>query len=122
MSITSPRLGARVSYEDMANPLRVGTVNGRRVTRWGTDWLVTWDAPEPGDHRRSWTDLRQHGWREVDQERPVLCPACHGTGAFGEAQDAFSGVWATIDCGLCDGDGEVAPRTAERWLAAQATL
>lgn len=65
MMVEGPRVGDRVSYEDMANPRRVGAVVslrpvvilGRTI---GTDYEVRWDG---GGETIS--DLRQHGWKRV---------------------------------------------------------
>lgn len=48
----------RVSYEDMANPRRYGTVVECLESVWGVEWRVRWDD---GDETVS--DLRQRGWR-----------------------------------------------------------
>ena len=50
--------GSRVSYEDMANPRRYGTVVGVDYTTWGRQLAIRWDD---GDHTT--TDGRQAGWR-----------------------------------------------------------
>ena len=61
----------RVSYEDVANPRRHGTVvevvpvmlvaftrSGRAMVPAGNEYLVRWD-----DGTETVSDLRQHGWR-----------------------------------------------------------
>ena len=66
---TGIQVGTKVSYEDMANPRRVGTVAA--ITRWGScqgveqvgvggsvEYRVEWD--EGGS---DYSDLRQRGWR-----------------------------------------------------------
>lgn len=55
---TKAEPGDRVSYEDMANPLRSGTIGEVVETEWGTAFLVVFG---PGE--AAWTDLRQRGWR-----------------------------------------------------------
>jgi hypothetical protein len=52
------RIGERVSYEDMANPLARGTIADIDVSQWGVQYVIAWDSG-----RISTSDLRQHGWR-----------------------------------------------------------
>ena len=60
MPLTAPAvIGDRVSYSDMANPLREGTVTEVKSSVWGTDYCVTWDDAEDGV---CWSDLQQAGW------------------------------------------------------------
>lgn len=56
MAVESPTVGTRVSYEDVANPKRVGTVAGEGVG----EWRVVWD-----DGDVTFSDLRQSGWKKV---------------------------------------------------------
>lgn len=75
-------VGDRVSYEDMANPLRVGTVTEINVSVWGTDYRVEWDAEFQqatafGPDAGTVSDLRQHGWRFVLSENDrAVAVAC----------------------------------------------
>lgn len=59
--------GARVSYEDMANPYREGTiVEVRRFDpTGGYQYRIFWDGDEtrPGD--ADWSDCRQAGWKVI---------------------------------------------------------
>lgn len=57
---TSVKVGDRVSYDDMANPRRVGTV----IAQVGNEWRVLWDD-EAGTRSHTVSDLRQHGWNLV---------------------------------------------------------
>lgn len=53
------QVGDRVSYEDAANPRRVGVVVA--VLRgWGVEYRVRWD-----DGTSTVSDLRQAGWRRA---------------------------------------------------------
>lgn len=69
METTKIQVGTRVSYEDMANPRRSGTIAG--ITRWGhsqgveqvgiggqAEYRIEWD-----DGASDYSDLRQGGWR-----------------------------------------------------------
>lgn len=58
---TARTIGARVSYGDVANPRRVGTVIDTDTSAWGTQYVVRWDHAPEGPH--SWSDLRQAGWQ-----------------------------------------------------------
>ena len=62
------RLNDRVTYQDMANPRREGTVTEIKTSRWGTEYRVTWDKADDGF---TWTDLRQPGWTHTWHEHPV---------------------------------------------------
>ncbi len=63
MSIEAPQVGQRVAYEDMANPRRVGTITDREDE---LGWRVVWDDKADDEcEGETWSDLRQHGWREV---------------------------------------------------------
>ena len=46
----------QLSYEDMANPFRVGTVVEHRAG----EFRIVWDDEDGGE---TWSDLRQAGWR-----------------------------------------------------------
>lgn len=55
--------GARVSYEDQANPRRVGEIVGPKQGLHHNpmdEWLVRWE-----DGEEVFSDLRQHGWSLV---------------------------------------------------------
>jgi hypothetical protein len=52
--------GARVSYEDRANPRRVGEIAGSLSTGAGLQYRVVWE-----DGEEAIVDLRQHGWSLV---------------------------------------------------------
>jgi hypothetical protein len=52
----NPTTPTRVSYEDMANPRREGTIVGRV----GSEYRVRFD-----DGEETVSDLRQHGWRKL---------------------------------------------------------
>lgn len=63
-------IGAVVSYEDMANPLQLGTVIDICRSEFGTQYRIAFHAqpsefgPEYGlESRLTWSDLRQHGWK-----------------------------------------------------------
>ena len=70
------QVGDRVSYEDMANPRRVGIVAEVIDSKWGRQYVVAWE-PEyqfpfqgspsfPGAGERvtgTTSDLRQAGWK-----------------------------------------------------------
>lgn len=67
-------VGMRVAYEDMANPRREGTVvatvelggttpSGHPLPS-GREYVVSFD-----DGGETTSDLRQHGWTELDRER-----------------------------------------------------
>ena len=69
-------VGLRVSYEDMANPRRTGTVTAVNESRWGMDYTVVWDEPytieAEGSYpevtvRESRSDLAQYGWKTVSK-------------------------------------------------------
>lgn len=55
---STPRPGTRVSYEDMANPLRSGVVSECFRSQWGIDYIIKWD-----DGTESASDLCQSGWK-----------------------------------------------------------
>lgn len=57
MPITNPQIGLCVSYQDVANPPRVGYVVDVLSTATATDYLVIFE-----DNTETWSDLRQHGW------------------------------------------------------------
>lgn len=70
----TPAVGMRVSYDDVANPRRTGTVVAVNPSRWGTDYTVRWDEPvyETGA-TESRSDLAQYGWNLVPADRdPTL--------------------------------------------------
>lgn len=55
--------GARVSYEDRANPRRVGHIVGPKLALRHSpadEWLVRWE-----DGEETFSDLAQHGWSLV---------------------------------------------------------
>lgn len=52
-------IGTRVSYEDMANPLREGTVIEIALAL-GGQYVIRWD-----DGSIAMSDCRQHGWKVV---------------------------------------------------------
>jgi hypothetical protein len=56
------RKGQRVSYMDMSNPRRFGTVTGIRISEWGTQYIVSWD--DGGEDK---SDMRQRGWRTEEK-------------------------------------------------------
>lgn len=67
-----PRLGDRVSYEDMGNPRREGFVIEEIESPYGTEFRVEWDledtwSPMPDGPPLYGTisDMRQRGWRLV---------------------------------------------------------
>ena len=62
-------IGTRVSYEDVCNPRKPGTVIDTDTGAWGTQYVVQWDDAPEGPHQ--WTDLRQSGWR-VEPALPVV--------------------------------------------------
>lgn len=51
--------GSIVSYEDIANPVRLGELVGTQETAWGTQYGVRFNG------RIHVTDLRQAGWKIV---------------------------------------------------------
>lgn len=55
------KVGARVSYEDVANPRKIGTVVETLPSAWGTQYGVHWD--DAADGVLDYSDLRQAGWR-----------------------------------------------------------
>lgn len=58
--------GARVSYEDMANPRREGTiVEVRRFGPSGTEYRIFWSDKRAGLDDDSWSDCRQAGWKVI---------------------------------------------------------
>lgn len=52
--------GQRVAYEDMANPLREGSIVCVQSSPWGIQYGVQFDN---GDFTMS--DMRQRGWKAV---------------------------------------------------------
>lgn len=57
------KTGDRVTYEDMANPRRVGTVTTQDKDEYRVEWAErgeTW--LDPG---YAWSTLRQYGWNRV---------------------------------------------------------
>lgn len=64
--ITALKVGTRVSYEDMANPRRQGTVCDIETNRWGTQYVIAWQ-----DGEVSHSDCRQHGWKVLPPVRPL---------------------------------------------------
>lgn len=59
-----PSIGDRVSYEDMANPRREGTIVQTMNTPFGVQYLVEWDDRVTESLvAQVWSDLRQHGWK-----------------------------------------------------------
>lgn len=83
----------RVSYEDMRNSWRIGTVVESR----GGEFRVMWDDEEGGE---TWSDLRQPGWRPVPfaVQSPYECP--HGC----EVDRSDVG----LECEVCGGSPRVA--------------
>ena len=78
--IENPKIGDRVSYADMANPYKVGTVTDHQ----NGQWLVVFDSEQGSYPAWDWSDLKQHGWKLIEQT-----PA--------EAREALSKVdWAEI--------------------------
>lgn len=66
MTITDPialDVGARVSYEDMANPRCAGVIADIQTSRWGVQYVIAWCGYRAGEI--SSTDLRQCGWKVV---------------------------------------------------------
>lgn len=62
-------VGTRVSYEDAANPRRVGAVTEIDESRWGTNYHVEWDEQHRFDGvAGTYADLRQHGWHLVNDD------------------------------------------------------
>jgi hypothetical protein len=61
IDLTALDVGARVSYEDMANPRCAGVIADIQTTRWGVQYVIAWCGYRAGEI--SATDLRQHGWR-----------------------------------------------------------
>lgn len=62
------RVGDRVSYEDMANPLRVGTVVEVIDNEYGRQYRVAWDEADTATFEDvpvvgTVSDLRQYGWK-----------------------------------------------------------
>ena len=55
--------GDRVSYEDMANPRKEGTIVGTKLgTRFSSpQFQIRWD-----DGSEDWSDLLQHGWEKLE--------------------------------------------------------
>ncbi len=60
-----------VGYEDMANPLRVGTIVDYSPS-FGGAFLVDWEDTEGA---AVWSDLRQHGWRYIFRPSDFPMPA-----------------------------------------------
>jgi hypothetical protein len=58
--VKHPKVRERVSYEDMANPRREGTITGVDDRGWGVQVRVLFD-----DGELTYSDLRQHGWKRV---------------------------------------------------------
>lgn len=58
-------VGTVVSYEDQANPLRVGKVTRIVATRWGTEYEVTFGTFADGRPENYISDCRQAGWKVV---------------------------------------------------------
>lgn len=60
-----------VVYQDVANPIRFGTVVEHRAG----EFRITWDDEEGGE---TWSDLRQAGWSK-GQDFPFITVNCtHG--------------------------------------------
>lgn len=58
MTTTHIAPNATVSYEDMANPRRVGTIKEVRISRFCTEYLVAWE-----DGTESQSTCRGAGWK-----------------------------------------------------------
>ena len=54
-----PKIGGRVSYEDSANPRRVGAVKATIDSPWGTEFRIVFE-----DGTETTSDCRQSGWRK----------------------------------------------------------
>ena len=54
----SREIDTRISYEDMANPKREGTIAAIITTKWGTQYKVNFD-----DGTETISDCRQAGWK-----------------------------------------------------------
>jgi hypothetical protein len=52
------RIGSKVSYQDMANPLKRGVVCDIETTKWGTSFVIAWENDTISE-----SDCRQSGWR-----------------------------------------------------------
>lgn len=77
MNTTELRTGTRVSYEDMANPLREGTVAEILESLWGTQYRVAFD-----DGTETTSDCRQRGWKVMPAPAgryEVKCDECRQT-------------------------------------------
>jgi hypothetical protein len=68
-----PQIGDRLSYEDMANPLREGKVVDCLDSEYGREFVVAFDeVHDPvtdeivSPARVATSDCRQHGWNLVE--------------------------------------------------------
>ncbi len=83
-------------------------MNEKRCTACGeTKALAEFETPLSRGHRRprSWCrDCTRAYYRRVDN---VECPHCEGDGSFPGAE--------VVVCHLCQGDGQVTPKQAEKY-------
>jgi hypothetical protein len=81
MAVENPKVGDRVSYEDMANPRQEGVVTevvpvSANGDHWESQYRVAFEASlsKFGDEyglpaRETVSDLRQNGWNRVEPDK-----------------------------------------------------